>query len=181
MISPTRLNTPSPIYESVTQKERASKLRPKPEALGPLRRTAPLKISASQIPSSLIPCPPLKYLLVGYHPTSPSQIMSGPHVVQCLCHGQMFLGSPSQSTGDFMLQVRRCSHSPSPSPNTYTLFLTSRWTLRRIPNFSITLPPSFPIPSTHRSQVSHRLLRVSFPNSPLFLPPYRHPSRTTCH
>ncbi|KAF9648914.1 hypothetical protein BDM02DRAFT_2009719 [Thelephora ganbajun] len=30
--------------------------------------------------------------------------MSGLHVVQCLCHGQMFLGQVTQSTGDIALQ-----------------------------------------------------------------------------
>lgn len=31
--------------------------------------------------------------------------MSGLHVVQCLCHGQMFVGRVIQSTGDIALQV----------------------------------------------------------------------------
>ena len=33
--------------------------------------------------------------------------MSGLHVVQCLCHGQVFWGQVSQSTGNVALQVRR--------------------------------------------------------------------------
>ena len=42
------------------------------------------------------------------------EAMSGLHVVQCLCHGEMFWGRVTQSTGTVALQVRsdRMPHSP---------------------------------------------------------------------
>lgn len=85
-----------------------------------------------------------------------SQTMSGLHVVQCLCHGQMFLGRVAQSTGDIMLQVRTSLNARSCSELTSSL--ASNWTLRPIPNssnISQCLPLSIPITSTHRYQESH--------------------------
>ena len=98
--------------------------------------------------------------------------MSGSHVVQCLCHGQIFWGQATENTGDLNLQVR--NHQTFHSPLTYTPSLTSRSTLRSsIPRSSgfLQRPPPFSLTTSPPKSKT-----ASFLHSPSY-PPLYHPSR----
>ncbi|KAF9790373.1 hypothetical protein BJ322DRAFT_384204 [Thelephora terrestris] len=94
--------------------------------------------------------------------------MSALHVVQCLCHGQMFLGRVTHSTGDIALQPL----DPSTPPEL----------LQHLAMSSIVHPDPFSapllgLPSTPESQLP-QLTALPAPSSPLTISRQNHMSAT---
>lgn len=121
MISPTR---PTPFPNQV-DKDTFSTSISKREALGPQSFEYPPQkigpgselVSHTLVPSAFLPTTYHAYHIFPRHKYPPSlstlsKTMSGLHVVQCLCHGQMFLGNAAHSTGDMSLQPLDLSTHP---------------------------------------------------------------------